>query len=123
MYLKCSYRIEKSRLLLDFRKKRKLFDKFYNKAKRQFKEDVKIGIAESETKNPREFWSKLKRLGRNNNKTELPSEVKLEDGSITNNKKEVLNKWQNDFSNIYNAGEASDDIDPNDFNINDNYNL
>ena len=52
LYLKCSYRIEKSRLLLDFRKKRKLLDKFYNKAKRQYKEDVKIGIAESETKKP-----------------------------------------------------------------------
>ena len=123
LYLKCSYRIEKSRLLLDFRKKRKLFDKFYNKAKRQYKEDVKIGIAESETKNPREFWSKLKRLGRNNNKTELPSEVRLEDGSFTNNKKEVLNKWQNDFSNIYNAGDASGDADPNNFDINNNNNF
>ena len=66
----------------------KTFDKFYNKAKCQFKKDVKIGIAESETKNQREFWSKLlKRLGRNNNKTALPSEVKLQDGSIVNNKK------------------------------------
>ena len=33
------------------------------------------------------------------------------DGSITKVKEEILNKWQNDFSNIYNAGEASDNID------------
>ena len=33
-----------------------------------------------------------------------------------------MNKWQSVFLNIYNAGEASDNVNPNDFNLNGNYN-
>ena len=39
------------------------FDKEYRKAKRSYDIDLKIGIAESETQNPKDFWNKLKSLG------------------------------------------------------------
>ena len=54
-YLKRSHRLEKSRLLANFRSKRSSFDKEYRKAKRAYDETMKIGIAEDETKKPKEF--------------------------------------------------------------------
>ena len=67
-YLKCSYRAEKSRLFTEFKVKRCYFDKEYRKAKRSYNIDLKIGIVESETQNPKDFWNKLKSLGRANSK-------------------------------------------------------
>ena len=48
--------------------KRCNFDKEYRKAKRSYNIDLKIGIVESETQNPKDFWNKLKSLGRANSK-------------------------------------------------------
>ena len=91
-YLKCTYRAEKARLLAEFKLKRGKFDKQYRKAKRSYDLDIKIGIAESETQNPKDFWNKLKSLGRAAPKTDLPNEVRLENGDIVTDQQTVLNK-------------------------------
>ena len=91
MYLKCNYRLEKSRLLANFKSKRSIFDREYRKGKRAYDEEIKIGIAEDETKNPKEFWYKIKTLGRGKVKPSIPNEVELEDGQISSDQTEVLN--------------------------------
>ena len=53
MYLKCNYRLEKSRLLANFKSKRSIFDREYSKTERAYDEEIKIGIAYYETKNPK----------------------------------------------------------------------
>ena len=68
-YLKCTYRAERARLLTEFKLKRDRFDKEYRKVKRLYDNELKIGIAKSETRNPKDFWNKLKSLGRNSSKT------------------------------------------------------
>ena len=67
-YLKCTYRAEKATLFTEFKLKRSSFDKQYRKAKRSYDMEIKIGIAESETHNPKDFWNKLKSLGRGTSK-------------------------------------------------------
>ena len=61
-YLKCMYRAERSRLLSEFKTKSNYFDKQYRKVKRTYEEELTVGIAESETKNPKKFWYMLKHL-------------------------------------------------------------
>ena len=121
MYLKCNYRLEKSRLLANFKSKRSIFDREYRKAKRAYDEEIKIGIAEDETKNPKEFWYKIKTLGRGKVKPSIPNKVKLEDGQISFDQTEVLNKWKNDFSTLYNE-DTLDDANLNSFQTNSSEN-
>ena len=83
--------------------KRCNFDKEYRKGKRLYDLDLKIGIAASKTQNPKDFWNKVKSLGRANSKKELPSEVKLENGDIVTDQNTVLNKWKHHFSSLYNS--------------------
>lgn len=89
MYLKCSHRLEKSKLLANFRSKRSIFDREYRKAKQAYDETMKIGIAEDETKNLKEFWHKIKTLRRGKVKPSIPNKVKLDNGHISSDKEEV----------------------------------
>ena len=91
--------------------KRGRFDKEYRKVKRLYDNELKIDIAEFETRNPKDFWNKLKSLGRNSSKTCLPSEVRLENGEISSDKQSVLNKWRQDFSTVYNLSNPQVEID------------
>ena len=121
-YLKCTYRAERARLLTEFKLKRDRFDKEYRKVKRLYDNELKIGIAESETRSPKDFWNKLKSLGRNSSKTCLPSEVRLENGEISSDEQSVLNKWRQDFSTVYNPSNPQVEIDLDSFRANDGVN-
>ena len=92
MYLKCNYRLEKSRLLANFKSKRGIFDREYRKAKRAYDEEIKIGKAEDETKIQKEFWYKIKTLGRGKVKPSIPNEVELEGCQISSDQTEVIEK-------------------------------
>ena len=118
-YLKCTYRAEKARLLAEFKLKRGKFDKQYRKAKRSYDLDIKIGIAESETQNPKDFWNKLKSLGHATSKTDLPNEVRLENGDIVTDQRTVLNKWKNDFSTLYNTVPTEEPVNVDTFRTNE----
>ena len=91
-YLKCTYRAEKAKLFTDFKLKCCSFDKQYQKAKRLYDVNTKIGIAESETHDLKDLWNKLKSLGRGTSKTDLPNEVRLENGEIVMDQQTVLDK-------------------------------
>lgn len=111
-YLKCTYRREKQSLFQNFKRKRKLFDREYRKSKRRYQIEEKIGISESETRNPQEFWKKINSLGRSKKKeNDIPDQVIKDDGSISSDKIEKLDKWQSDFTKIYNPDANSNEID------------
>ena len=53
---------------------------------------------------PKEFWKSIGKVGiHNNKKMSVPMEVLLDDGSLTADVKEVLSKWEKDYSNLYNS--------------------
>ena len=56
--------------------------------------------------NPRNFWSKIGRLGLSNDrKTSIPWEVKDCNGQIYTDRNSVLNKWKTDYECLFNAGQ------------------
>ncbi|XP_055999550.1 uncharacterized protein LOC130047882 [Ostrea edulis] len=57
--------------------------------------------------NPNEFWNKIKKLGPRNT-IYIPMEVIDTDGNIITNEREVLNRWQIDFQNLYNGSVNTD---------------
>ncbi len=63
------------------------------------------------TSDPREFWKMLKKLGPNR-KESIPWEVYDDNGEINCTKEFVINKWKNDFSQLYNN---NDDVYDNNF--------
>ena len=99
------------------------FDREYRKVKRSHAEDLKVGIAETETQNPKDFWNELKSLGRGISKIDLPSGVTLENGEVVTDKQAVLNKWKQDFCSLRNPTNTQDSVnldiiwihEPNDF--------
>ena len=61
------------------------------------------------TKNPKEFWNKIKKLGPQ--KSNISDQVLLDDGSLTSDKNTVFQKWVNDFKGLYNKDvEDNNDI-------------
>ena len=61
------------------------------------------------TKNPNDFWAKIRNLGPKNKKV-IPLEIVDETGMIINDEEVVQSKWRTDFKNLYN-GSDSDDFD------------
>ncbi|CAG2213498.1 unnamed protein product [Mytilus edulis] len=59
--------------------------------------------------NPKEFWRKIGKIGVGSERQNyIPMEVKLDNGHISSDKDEVLNKWKCDFSNMFNRNDDSD---------------
>jgi hypothetical protein len=56
----------------------------------------------SVTSNPTEFWNTIQNLGPRREKTSIPMEVLLSDGTTTYDEKTILNTWKDKFENLYN---------------------
>ena len=85
--------------------KRKSFDKLLRNTERSYNRNKSIEIEKINTENPTEFWKQINSLGpKRSNK--IPMEVYDDDGPETGNKipdeQYVLNKWKDDFSNLFN---------------------
>ncbi|CAC5422619.1 unnamed protein product [Mytilus coruscus] len=53
--------------------------------------------------NPKEFWRKIGRIGGGSERQNIiPMEIKLNDGSICDDKNMVINKWKCDFEEMLN---------------------
>jgi hypothetical protein len=59
-----------------------------------------LEIESLESENPNEFWERVQKLGPRKSRT-IPMEVVSVDGEVKTSEHEVLQKWQNDFYNIY----------------------
>ena len=81
----------------EFRVARRLFDKLNRKCKRkyQFEQQKQLQDEFENFDNPRNFWSKIGRLGlANDRRTSILWEVKDSDGQINTDRNCLLNKWK-----------------------------
>ncbi len=88
-----------SRILGDFRDKRRAFDKRLKREKRSYQRRKVYDLEKANTKNPKEFWRTIENLGPKR-KRKIPNEVILEDGSTTDVFDDVLSKWKRDFQGL-----------------------
>ena len=96
----CSNKKLRDQLRADYIKKRHIFDKALRQAERKYNQGVLTDIEKVNTQNPRAFWDYIKKLGPRKNNT-IPMKVKIND-TMTINENDVLKKWQEDFSSLYN---------------------
>ncbi len=87
----------------------KNFDKTLHRKARAYKRSFLSNLDDFSSKSPKQFWEKLDKLGPRTTR-KIPSKIRKPDGSFTENSTEVLEKWQNDFSTLYNRP----DFDAND---------
>ena len=103
-WLNCKIMTLKNKLKFDYCQARKLFDREVQHSKRQHWHKLQDNILDEVNYNPNEFWKSIGKIGINNTKKRsIPMEVLLDDGSLTSNVKDVLSKWERDYSNLYNT--------------------
>ena len=93
----------KQRLKGEYCKHRKCFDRLLKKAKRQY-QNSQIKELEDffDTKDHAAFWKKIGKIGlANDRKQYIPWEVKTGEDDISTDHEVVLDRWQKDFSSIY----------------------
>ena len=95
----------------EFRSKQKLFDKTLRRTERQYYRSLADSMETINTKNPRMFWQQIQKLGPPS-QSKIPMMVYNNDGSTNLNKKDVFEKWKNDFCTMLNK--PSDEIESND---------
>ena len=77
-----------------------MFDKYYIKSKRKYYCERHNHIAETETKNPKDFRKIIKNLGP---RKTLKISMEVEIGNVVvNDVTSVLSKWRSDFECLYN---------------------
>ena len=83
-----------------FKISRNKFDRALRQAQRNYKKKLVNDLENFNTRNPKDFWNHLKSLGPKK-KAEIPMQVQIEEKNVfeTNT---ILQKWQNDFCNLYN---------------------
>ena len=88
-------------LLQNFKNAQSLFDKRLRQREREYNRNKLLQIEEVCTKNPKEFWNHIKKLGPRK-KSETPMKVRLDENTHSSDIDTVLEKWKNDFSSLYN---------------------
>lgn len=99
----------KTRLHNDYIQSRQVFGKTLRRTERSYRKSVAVDIETMSSRNPNDFWEKIRNLGPRRNKN-IPFEVIDESGNITRNEQDVLERWRCDFENLYN-GVQSDEFD------------
>ena len=103
-WLNCNSMTMKRKLKSDYCYARKLFDKEVQRSKRHHWYKMQHDILNDVNTDPKEFWKTIGKVGiHNSKKLTIPMEVLLGDGSLTTDVKEVLSKWEKDYSNLYNS--------------------
>ena len=87
----------------DFLRQRKLFNKEVQRAKRKYLKAKQIEIENLETSDQKEFWKQIGKIGiGQERKKDIPNELNLENGEISNNIEDVLHVWKTNFENLLN---------------------
>jgi len=114
LWLKCKSRSAKCALKQEYIRQRKNFDKYVQKAKRQYWAKQQTDLMN--TCNDRtNFWKTIGKVGvGNERKRNIPMEVVTEDGSVKTDLDSVLNKWKLHFETLFessntNSATAADD--------------
>ena len=106
-YIKvCKSNGSRNNLKRVFIDKRKMFDKTLRRTERSYRKNMLIEIDNVCTKDPREFWNHINKLGPRVN-TNIPMKVYDVNGVLNSDFKTVLDKWKDDFKSLY---DCSDNI-------------
>lgn len=90
----------KNSLRIQFKNAQTIFDKRYRLFKRLHAKKELEKLETDAKNNPVEMWASQKRLG-NPSCTKAALEIVKDDGSISGEIKEVLNKWFKDISSLF----------------------
>ena len=95
--------VKKNHLRNTFKIKQTQFNRLLRKTERSYYKHFSEEIHKAKTKSPKLFWDHLNKLGPRKHKV-IPEKVYIngDSGPITESLPQVLSKWQNDFSNLYN---------------------
>ena len=99
-------------LLNQFKDKQRQFNKAFRQAKRQHENNSLKNLADLADKasnDPSEMWKRLKALSDRKSSSVL-LEIIREDGSISTDKKEVLEKWCSDFKQCFKGMKDDPDL-------------
>ena len=106
----------KNKLHNEYKISQAKFDKCLRNTERNYFRAFGNDIEAINTRNPKEFWNKIKQLGPQ--KSNISDQVLLDDGSLTKDKNTVFQKWVNDFKGLYNKDiNCNNDIEYNIMNI------
>ena len=95
----------KGRLKAAMRSAQKDFDKHVQGAKRCYWQEQQDKLMDMYTGDTKSFWKHIGQLGVGQRRKQLiPMEVLTPDGQTETGTQEVLDRWQNDFSTLLNAG-------------------
>ncbi len=98
----------KSELRQAFMISRKVFDKKLRYFDRRYHRGLDLEIEDFCTKDPKEFWRHVQNLGPRKSSS-VPIEIVDENGNVSNNVNEVLNKWKDDFETLYTGKSQQDE--------------
>lgn len=95
-----------------FKSDQRLFDRTYRKTERSFKLEQLIEIDESCTSDHKKFWELLQKLGPKR-QSQIPIEIVDNEGKISNNINDVLNKWRSDYETLFTFEPQEGEFDTN----------
>ena len=110
IFLKCKDNRNKRSLRSDYVAARKKFDKLLRQNERQYYSKQREDLCNFQTQNPKEFWSRIKKLGPGNKQQTFDS-VLMDEGSESRDPEEILKKWKSDFSKSFSL--SNGDFDDN----------
>ncbi|VDH90629.1 Hypothetical predicted protein [Mytilus galloprovincialis] len=100
---KLNYKVKNNE---NFKESRKDFDKKARQAERQYNAKQRDKITSLKTNDPKTFWDEINKLGPTTTKQEIDC-VNLENGSVSYNPDDILKKWKEDFSGLFNDTELN----------------
>ena len=103
-WLRCNVKTERSRFKVDYVNCRKSFDRAVQRTKRVYWYNLQKQLTQECNEGTNEFWKTIGRVGLGQSKSrKIPMEVVLEDGTISRDCKDVLEKWKHEFCSLLNA--------------------
>ncbi|XP_053403285.1 uncharacterized protein LOC128558364 [Mercenaria mercenaria] len=101
-WLNCTNRNEKLHLKSIYVSSRRVFDREVQRAKRLYWFSLQNGLLNDCNVDCNSFWKSIGKIGIANAKSnQIPLEIVLEDGSVSTNIQDVLNRWKHDFSSLF----------------------
>ncbi|MCG8049516.1 MAG: hypothetical protein JAY66_28225, partial [Candidatus Thiodiazotropha taylori] len=91
----------------EYKKAQDIFDKRLRQLDRQYKKSLANDIETLSSKNPNEFWNKIKNLGPRKSR-DIPIEIVNESGETDTTEESVFSRWKNDFEKLYNSSDGAD---------------
>jgi hypothetical protein len=93
----------KHKLKFKWKECRRTFDREYKKSKRNHWQQLQDDIIHLQSNDQQLFWKKIGSIGIVNDRHEsIPWEIVSDDGTISYSKEDVLQKWKDDYSALYN---------------------